>query len=118
MNLLGQIDITTTECIPMEIKNLDGKSLTENEAEQPRLYLYGVDSDVFRKALKNSQEDDEYKSEKLIASCIGAWENIKNDEGLAIECNFENAFKLLKRYPIALSQADVFISKRANFLKK
>jgi len=117
MNLLGKIDITR-ESIEMEIKDLEGNALIEDEAQKPKISLYGVDSEAFRNAAKDSNEDDSDRGEKLIASCVESWANVKTDEGLPIECNFENAVKLFKRYPIVFSQCDVFVSKRANYLKK
>jgi len=116
-NLLGKIDITK-ESIKMEIKDLEGNPLTEDEASKPIINLFGVDSDAFRQAAKERNEDDEDRGEKLIAACVESWTNIKTDEGLPIECTFENAVKLFKRYPIVFSQCDVFVSKRANYLKK
>jgi len=117
MNLLGKIDIIK-DSIEMEIKDLEGNALIEDEAQKPIIRLFGVDSEEFRTAAKNSNEDDTDRGEKLIASCVDSWVNIKTDEGLPIECNFENAVKLFKRYPIVFTQCDVFVSKRANYLKK
>lgn len=120
MNLLDKIDITT-EAVAMEIKDLNGNPLTEIEAEKPKIYLYGIDSATFRNALKDgadTNEKDEYSGQKLIASCIQKWDNINDDNGLAIECNFNNALSFLKKYPVVNAQADKFIADRANFLKK
>ncbi len=116
-NLLGKIDIST-QSVAMEIKDLEGNPLTEDELEKPYINLYGVDSEVFRNAMKDGSEDDENRSEKLLASCVESWSNIKTDDGIAIECNYDTAIKLFKRYPIVMSQVDSFIAKRANYLKK
>lgn len=117
MNLLNKIDITTTG-VSMEIKDLKGKTLIEDELLKPKIKFFGMDSVEFRNAIKDSDEDDEFKGQKLIASCVESWENIKTDEGQPIECNYENSLKLMKRYPIIYSQADAFIADRNNYLKK
>ena len=116
-NLLGKIDIST-DSVEMEILDLEGNPLTDDETLKPVINLYGIDSDVFRNAAKDVSEDDEDNGEKLIASCVDTWRNIKDDNGTPIECNYENAVRLFKRYPIVFSQADKFIAKRANYLKK
>ena len=117
MNLLSKIEIVKN-AVAMEVLDLEGNPLTEDEAQKPIIKLYGVDSDAFRSNAGDIDSEDEDKGEKLIASCVESWVNIKSDEGLPIECNFENAVKLFKRYPIVFSQCDAFIAKRANFLKK
>lgn len=116
-NLLQKIDITT-DAIPMEITDLNGNPLTEDENQRPTIYLYGMDSDHFRNALREIDKDESDRDEILLASCIKSWRHIVNDDGVAIECNTENAIKLLKDYPILKTQADRFIAERANYLKK
>ena len=116
-NLLGQIDITT-DSVAMEILSLDKQPLTEDEALKPKISFFGVDSDVFRKAIKDNDEKDSDSGHKLIASCVESWVNIKTDEGQPIECNYDNALKLMKRYPVIFSQADSFVASRSNYLKK
>lgn len=114
MNLLDKIEVAI-DAIPMEIKDLDGNPLTEVEAEKPTIYLFGMDSEVFRNSVKDLEEGEGHK---LIAKCVSKWENIKDSNGLDMECNFDNALALLKKYPIIYSQADKFIADRANYLKK
>lgn len=117
MSLFAKIDITT-EAVPMEIMDLSGNPLTQDETQKPIINLYGTDSEQFRQAIKDHDENDEDKGERLIAACVESWSNIKNDEGIPIEFSPSAALGLFKRYPIIYSQADQFISKRANYLKK
>lgn len=118
MNLLAQIDIDAENPQSMEIMDLNGKPLTENEAEKPIINLYGLDNESLRAKAREIADDDEERNAKVIALAITSWQNIKNEHGVDIECNFDNALTLIKRYPVVYSQLDTFIANRANFLKK
>ena len=116
-NLLKKIDITL-EAIPMVITDLEGEPLSEDENQQPTIYLYGMDSDQFKKALRVIEREDDDRDEKLLAHCIKDWKNIYDDNGMEVHYSEEKALQLIKDYPIVKTQADRFIAERANYLKK
>ena len=117
MNLLSKIDITK-DAVEMEVLDLNGNPLTDDIAQKPFISIYGTDSDVFREAIKELADEEDDKSIKLLSKVIAGWKNIKGDDNMPLEFNQNNALALLKRYPALATQIDVFLGKRANFLKK
>jgi len=117
LNLLSKIDITT-EAVEMEVLDLHGKPLTDEEAQKPKLYIYGADSDVFSKARDKWVEDGMTEDLTLLVPCVEKWVNIKDDNGIDMPFTKENTHKLLKRYPVIKTQINIFIKDRENYLKK
>ncbi len=135
INLLEEIGIgSANQGEKMEILNTNGKSLTDIEEDKPFLVLLGKDSDEFRsvegelqfKLVSARIEDDDYREtakettervNTLMTSCVVGWGNIWNEDML-LDFNPENARYLFDNSPSLVDQANVFIGKRENFLKK
>ena len=117
-NLLAQIDIDPTIESRMELKDLDGKSFNVPDEEKIIISLLGTNSKAWEIAVEKYPKDEDDRSEKIMASIVTGWENVKTPENLPMECTFDNVFKAFKRYPELLSQCDFHIAKKSNYLKK
>lgn len=105
------------------------KHPTTGEPTDIVINLYGEDSKVFQKASKKNlntilkkgsrktnADQVEARSLDLLASCSASWENMKL-EGEVLECTFENARKIYKRFAWIKEQVDEHLGDRANFLQ-
>ena len=135
-NILQEIGIGTANTGErMEILKADGTSFTEEVANQPYLTVLGKDSTAFRMKqqdlaieLNNLRKDDEeyedtiddatQRTNRLLAACIVGWGNIAGLNGQPLEFNEDNALNLLNESPMLSDLVNVFVAKRANFLKK
>lgn len=136
MNILSKIGTgTANEGQQMEILGVDGKPLTEDEAQKPFLTILGADSTIFRDAkyqismelMKEREIDENHKDTpdasrerriRLVGACIIGWKNIQDEDNAVIECNAENVAYVLEESPHLLDMVDTFLSTRENFLKK
>ena len=84
--------------------------------------VIGADSKAYRNAFVNElRKNADKESVDTIATdasvyskCISAWTNIE-ENGEALECTQENAFKLLENYPWITLQVAEAVESRVNF---
>ena len=135
INLLDNIGVgTANDGERMEILDANGKSFSDVESEQPFLVVLGKDSTAFRakqqelaievsnlmkddEEYEDSLEDATKRTNRLLAACVIDFGNI-NDKNITLAYSEENVLFLLDNSPMLADALNVFIAKRANFLKK
>lgn len=94
-----------------------------------KIKVAGIDSNIYRKKLREQQnkrirkgfknitaEELEAEAIELLVACTLDWKGVEY-EGQELECNPENIRKIYKEFPWIREQVDLFINDRANFLK-
>lgn len=109
---------------------ITGEQLYANDESPVTITLLGADSTKMRQAMserakkrlaqnsvpiKNIDEAEKLSAE-LLANVTVSWNGI-TENGLDVECNFENVASIYGRYSWLRQQADTFVANRANFYK-
>lgn len=111
------------------ISPTDGTVLTGDDGEPVTITLYGADSNPFRKAVrvygnkklnqkgkqKQTMEELEQTSSKLLAQITESWTNIVVN-GEEVSCSEKTALQLYTDYAWIREQVDEFVNERSNFL--
>lgn len=101
--------------------------------EGVRIRLAGSDSKIYneishknsnrrlnnRKGIHKMRFDSlelEEDRKALMAHCTLAWEGIEDDDGMPVECNYENAYMVYRECPAIYDQVVEFVEDRENFL--
>lgn len=117
----GSADMVVTHPVTGEALKHDGKDVI--------ISLYGKDSDIARKAMKQAAQKALNKriqrtdidnaignAASLLASCTAGWSGI-TEGGKVVEFSHEAACELYTKYHWLREQVDEFIGDRANFFK-
>jgi len=135
INLLDNIGVgTANDGERMEILDANGKSFSDVVSEQPFLDEFSYEVAELFEGLGNYisednesiKDDEEYedsledatkRTNRLLAACVIDFGNI-NDKNITLAYSEENVLFLLDNSPMLADALNVFIAKRANFLKK
>jgi hypothetical protein len=127
---LSKLDFSEAPAQKMHLTHpVSGDRLKNDDGEDIVIYLYGSDSDRFRSAVrsfgnkrlnakknaKQSIEELEETTARILAIATAGWENIVLN-GKEVDYSEKNAFELYKDYSWIREQADEFVNERSNFL--
>jgi hypothetical protein len=98
----------------------------------PKVYVFGMDSAVYRKVQSDLQAkrfarmtpgkmrltpaELEEEAMTVLATCTNSWKDVVWDKK-PLECNMENAKMLYRALPWLREQVDMAMSDRENFIK-
>lgn len=111
----------------MQIKDLDGNVLANDEGQEMAILVYGKDSARYRKFISDAFkanagrktertfEELEASNIELLSDMIGGFRNIVLG-GEPLEYTKEAAKSLMADFPVIREQVDTFVGSRANFL--
>jgi len=126
----ADLNFTNTPAQKMELTHPTTEEVLLGSDGNPIwIELYGSDSDVFRKSIreygnrklkkgtkKQTMEELEQTSSVLLARATKGWSNNFEVDGEKIKCSEKAAKELYADYSWIREQVDLFINERSNFL--